>query len=1164
MSIRNVAWFILTQIAFLPICQAANQSNISPHSGSENQRYFLHLPSLEADEAFRLFLEMVDVPLIYAVEDIQGLRLNAIEGQLSAFEAVESLIADTPLSATRDPGTGTIIIRRVSTTSEHGTSGQLQAGDTKNPEINQMNTKPAKDKKLLTTLFAFLVAVVNPANAQTESDDSDVYDLSPFVIDTSKDSGYTATNTLSGSRLNQSLQNTPASISVLTLEFLEDIGATNINEAISYGLNTDIDIGGGASNVGASTGNGLVGNEYNIQIRGYRNAVATRDYFPTTLASDSFNIERIEVARGPNSMIFGVGGPGGIVNTTVKSAILGNNATHLTLRTGSWSEQRASLDLNRAFLDRKLAIRFNGLLQSADGWKDFARDDQKRGALALTARPFEKTEIRIHTEFGELEQNRVRPWNAVDQISSWVDQGRYFVNFGTPESPWSADDETYAQQRSFAGSPSNGLVNTPPEGQTFERRTAHLGTPTIYLTDGPLANKLVWVGTRGEGKRYYRTSFHNNTAGYNTPQFIDDESIMPRTANPTGPGAVNFTDYHVLHASVDQKIGSNLNINLTAQSIQADRRNQAPMLFAEIAYKLDVTSMLPSFTTDGNFDATEGGPETTGQGVGALNLNSPITNPFVGTPIINYVPTYSLRDDDQEDIRLSASYNLDLGKAGNHSIVGFVSRSTTTNENQSFREANVSPDRPDVNYFSGNNFGGRATHIDYFSSDLDQRGVPDPFKNPLSDSVFYGNPQYRFSGGFVRNNWTRGETEIDSAALAIQSTFLSESLITTLGVRRDEVSIENSGRINDPNGTGEAIGLADSLAPQEESGDTYTVGLVYHLPWVEGLSIYANKSTNFQPQAGAQAFEDESLRAGREIGALKGVGEDIGLKFRLFDGRVHANLGYFSVAQENASTGFDGRFTSYISAIWTTILNGGSETILTDQNDPNGHRAGGRDTRAQSSDGWEFELTANPTDNWRISFNVSKTDNAVSDLGTHLNSYIKKHRSEWEQWRSTPYDTSRSPGFLGNNTVGDLIDGLDNLMAVVKAGEGVTETNIRPWNANLFTAYTFSDGPIRGLTIGGGVKYRGDAVLGVNPATLENPKAQIFKGNSYYLANAMLAYEFEMKGIPVRLQLNVDNLLENNDKQVLASNYNTTTGQLEPFYYFLEPRSYSLSARFSF
>jgi outer membrane receptor for ferric coprogen and ferric-rhodotorulic acid len=343
------------------------------------------------------------------------------------------------------------------------------------------------------------------------------------------------------------------------------------------------------------------------------------------------------------------------------------------------------------------------------------------------------------------------------------------------------------------------------------------------------------------------------------------------------------------------------------------------------------------------------------------------------------------------------------------------------------------------------------------------------------------------------------------------------------------------------------------------------------------VSVFGNKSTNFRDQSGAQAFEDEALRPQREIGPLEGEGRDYGLKFSFLDGRINAVLTRFEVAQTNAATGLDGNVTGYINAIWTTIQNNGPNTIQTDVQNPQGHHVGGSDTRAQESTGWELELTANPTRGWRVSFNISKSENVVSGLGENVAAYLQKHRAEWQARSALNYNTSAPPGFLtnsgGSNTIGALITGLDGILAFTKSGENQTEVNIRPWNANAFTAYRFSEGPLRNLTIGGGVNHRGKAIVGVKApasATAPDQSVQIFKGNAYYLVNAMIAYEFRPRDkFSMRAQLNVENLLDNDELQVLASNYGVSqpplnTGTINKWYYHLEPRRYSLSLTFGF
>ena len=97
--------------------------------------------------------------------------------------------------------------------------------------------------------------------------------LSPFVVSTDGDEGYRAANTLSGTRMNASLFHTPAAISVLTKDFLDDIAAENVADMLKFALSSDnerTDSGGGLAQAW----------DVRATIRGFTESVITRDYLP--------------------------------------------------------------------------------------------------------------------------------------------------------------------------------------------------------------------------------------------------------------------------------------------------------------------------------------------------------------------------------------------------------------------------------------------------------------------------------------------------------------------------------------------------------------------------------------------------------------------------------------------------------------------------------------------------------------------------------------------------------------------------------------------------------------------------------------------------------------------------------------------------------------------
>src|SRR4051812_47037560 len=88
------------------------------------------------------------------------------------------------------------------------------------------------------TLFAIepLFGQVAPALPPPPAS-SEVIELSPFSVNTDRDLGYQAENTLAGSRLNTSLRDTAGSVSVFTKEFLDDLAISDVRELVQYSVN---------------------------------------------------------------------------------------------------------------------------------------------------------------------------------------------------------------------------------------------------------------------------------------------------------------------------------------------------------------------------------------------------------------------------------------------------------------------------------------------------------------------------------------------------------------------------------------------------------------------------------------------------------------------------------------------------------------------------------------------------------------------------------------------------------------------------------------------------------------------------------------------------------------------------------------------------------------
>src|ERR1043165_6701708 len=163
-----------------------------------------------------------------------------------------------------------------------------------------------------------------------------------------------ANNTHAGSRLNTSLKDTAATISVMTEEFLTDIGAFTVNDAMLYAGNLQIDQEETVN--GTPTGNLMAENFPTYRVRGMKATVA-RNYFSWNVPGNTYNIERIDETRGPNSVLFGLGSAGGIINTSTKQAQLGRPRQMLGFSYGSFDSLRGTIDVNQPLIKNVLALR---------------------------------------------------------------------------------------------------------------------------------------------------------------------------------------------------------------------------------------------------------------------------------------------------------------------------------------------------------------------------------------------------------------------------------------------------------------------------------------------------------------------------------------------------------------------------------------------------------------------------------------------------------------------------------------------------------------------------------------------------------------------------------------------------------------------------------------
>jgi len=277
-----------------------------------------------------------------------------------------------------------------------------------------------------------LVVPVASAQAQTpeepQADDDGLYVMSPFEVTTSGDIGYAATETLAGTRLRTELRDVANSISVVNEQFMDDLGATDSEDLLVYTLGTEV--GGTQGNfLGAGDASRLreqkgVTPQNNTRVRGLDSADNTRNFFLTDIPWDGFNVSRVELQRGANNVLFGIGSPAGIINTNLKPAEFFTQG-QLEYRYAEYNSHRLSADYNVEVLDNELAVRAIGLWEKENYKQEPAYEKDKRVYVAVRYEPeFLKmnganTSIKVNYEKGEITANRPRTTPPIDRITPW-------------------------------------------------------------------------------------------------------------------------------------------------------------------------------------------------------------------------------------------------------------------------------------------------------------------------------------------------------------------------------------------------------------------------------------------------------------------------------------------------------------------------------------------------------------------------------------------------------------------------------------------------------------------------------------------------------------------------------------------------------------------------
>jgi hypothetical protein len=361
--------------------------------------------------------------------------------------------------------------------------------------------------------------------------------------------------------------------------------------------------------------------------------------------------------------------------------------------------------------------------------------------------------------------------------------------------------------------------------------------------------------------------------------------------------------------------------------------------------------------------------------------------------------------------------------------------------------------------------------------------------------------------------------QLDTLQLATVAKIWDERITVVGGIRRDSYQSYEYAVGSFSTTTGRPATTA--ILQKTLKTDVFSGGLTY-FP-IPSLGLYANVSETFNPIGAG----DPSLFL-KQFDQTSGLGYSGGLRFRLREGTIVGSLGYYDTTEKNRVTGFG---VTEINRIWNNLQR-------TDKTFPTAYR----DTSDISSQGYELDLVANLTKNFRLRGGfgtpATKQSNALPDTIAYFNENLPV----WTAALTAPTTTN----------VGQINSDIAALRTRIQSGnEGRALNNQADYTANVFGNYSFTAGRVKGLSLGGGASFVGRRIIG-NQVT---NAFDYLKAPAYYTVTATAGYNLKLRNRNVRLQLNVNNLLDHDDPYYTGIRTLAGRNYRDGFYY-LEPRKF--------
>ena len=934
--------------AVLPAAWAASAD--SPKSN-------FHLPEGDAAVTLRQFSQQARTPIIYPIDAVRGVKTNPVQGEFTARDALERMVAGTGLIVSQDASTGALTVGRAVRPAPPEPSPRTTTRTSSYPETPTPISNPMKPRNLLSVLAGWLLAG-SPADAQTAAapasstatpSKEELIVLSPFSVAADADRGYQALNTLSGTRLNSKLEDLGSSITVVTKQQMSDLGLLDINDVFRYEASTE-----GTDNFTTFVRNrtGGVGDQVQSdpqqanRIRGLGAAgtsglgvntafgnFATNNAIPF----DPYNIAAIEVSRGPNSNLFGLGAAAGTVNVVPTQANAERRTYSADVRFDSYGGHRESLNINTPLLPGKLALRVAAVNESKGFVRKPSSERIHREFATILARPFKHTTLRVTAERYRNDNRRPNSITPRDTTAEWKaggsptwDPTTQMVTLanGTRSGPFPSD--TAAPVPIAPGV--NAVLSAFPTGLIGGYNTFY-AHPTVFVDNNRIQSFTV---TRTNNAVTGTALPTNPFSGGNSPlRYLQSGTDIMRRFAVLGPQGLplyivpgtndrsvyDWTEHNIVSPNHATELAKTFSTEIEHIIVSSQQHLLAARVGAfQQKYSRDRYDMVDLLESVIYVDVNEKRLDGT-------------ANPYFKRPYVqSSAPSVRFNTNNSAILSADLAYQLTPSKlprwlnwVGQQRVAGHAEQSFT--DSQAFQrvarvtdtnKAWINPNAP------LNLIGGQAPSQRWYVGDNQGQNVD--YGTPATDNINGTYPLTWFNnrtGAWVNDPVTvseqlnsgqgsRTRNEVRTFNFTAQSFFLKDRLVTTVGWRRDRQRT----RTGSPSFVNPTTGLADlsnvdlfgplvnyfpaagggpisRVGWADQAGDTKTYGAVIKpLRW---LNLHINKSDSFAPQAVLTRVDRVE-----NVPNPQGLATEWGVSFTALQGKLNVRINRFQTKELNS------------------------------------------------------------------------------------------------------------------------------------------------------------------------------------------------------------------------------------------------------------------------